>query len=150
MSTMLITLECSATRRCGTEARQTSEKRGNTAWFPFSPHRIQSLVMMAALARVYILEFKNDPFMAYTDQRSQTRFVVAPPAKRCCRDRGAKRRSASERASTPGSTVPASDIRGSEVREAPGKRIDSMSLGWNWPLFDLTRCPPCGGYLPPL
>jgi hypothetical protein len=31
--------------------------------------------------RVYVLAFENDPtkLMDYTDQRTQTRFVVAPP-----------------------------------------------------------------------
>jgi len=34
-----------------------------------------------ALVRVYVLAFENDPtkLMDYTDQRTQTRFVVAPP-----------------------------------------------------------------------
>jgi hypothetical protein len=36
---------------------------------------------LPALIRVYVLAFENDPkvLMDYTDQRTQTRFVVAPP-----------------------------------------------------------------------
>jgi hypothetical protein len=37
---------------------------------------------LPALVRVYVLAFENDPMnlMDYTEQRTQTRFVVAPPA----------------------------------------------------------------------
>lgn len=44
---MLITLECSATPRTLNGVPKTPEKRGNTSWFPVSPRRIQSLVMIS-------------------------------------------------------------------------------------------------------
>jgi hypothetical protein len=44
---MLITLECSATPRRLDGVPKTPEKRGNTSWFPVSPRRIQSLVMIS-------------------------------------------------------------------------------------------------------